>query len=127
MCLILIYSRIKLACNMVMVLFWFIPSVPPAFRAAGAIPLAAITSSMACRVYRKLKLGLLDREDQQRAPGLTADVMLTTCVQLPPLTDMLTTKDVEAGTSRSFKPTGRSVQIVESDMKSHQPHTIDSV
>ena len=104
---------------MVMVLCWFIPSVPPAFRASGAIPLAAITSSMACRVYRKLKLGLLDQEG--------ADVMLTTCVQLPPLTDMLTTKDVGAGTSRSFKPTGRSVQIVESDMKSHQPHTIDSV
>ena len=122
-CPIPTHSRIKLACNMVMVLFWFIPSVPLAFPAAGAIPLAAITSSMACRVHRKLKLGLLDQEDQQRVPRLTANIMLTTCVQVPPLTDVLTTKDIEAGTSSFLKP----IQIVESDMKSHQPHTIDSV
>ena len=108
---------------MVMVVSWFI-SVTPAFQASGAILLAAITSSMACRVHRKLKLGSLDQEDQERAPGLTTDVMFTTCVQVPPLTDVLTIKDVETSL---FKPSRRSVQIIESDLKSHQLHTIDSV
>ena len=63
---------------------------------------------MACRVYRKLKLELVDEGERQRIQGVTADAMFTTCVQVAPLTEVLITKDVEAATCDSSKPCGRS-------------------
>lgn len=73
------------------------------------MPMAGLNSSMACRVYRNLKLELMDKEKQgTQKPGV--DAVFTTCVQIPPLTEVLTVKDVEATTNGR----GRSVQIVES-------------
>jgi len=48
---------------------------------------------MACRVYRKLKLELVDQEERQRIQEATADAVFTTCVQAVPLTEVLLTKD----------------------------------
>ena len=67
-----------------------------------------ITNSMACRVYRKLKLELVDKEEQQKIQGATADVVFTSCVQVVPLPEVLLTKDVEAATCDSSKSCGRS-------------------
>jgi len=52
-----------------------------------------LTSSMACRVYRKLKLELVDQEERQKIQEATADAVFTTCVQAVPLTEVLLTKD----------------------------------
>ena len=70
-----------------------------------------LTSSMACRVYRKLKLELVDQEEHQRIQGVTADAVFTTCVQVVPLTEVLLAKDVEAATSDFSKSCGRSNSI----------------
>ena len=64
---------------------------------------------MACRVYRQLKLD--STEEEQRTLKSTADAVFTTRVQVEPLTEMLTIKDVEVITNGCGP-----AQIVESDV-----------
>ncbi|KIM58878.1 hypothetical protein SCLCIDRAFT_1218227 [Scleroderma citrinum Foug A] len=102
------YYLIKVVGSMMMIFFWLVPSIPSVYRHVVAVPFVGIASSMACRVYRKLKLELVDEGERQRIQGVTADAMFTTCVQVAPLTEVLITKDVEAATCDSSKPCGRS-------------------
>jgi len=87
--------------------FWLIPSIPPVCRVGVAIPIVGLNSSMACRVYRELKLELVDREEQQSDQNVAADAVFTTRVQVIPLTEVLSAKDVETSTSGFPEPSGR--------------------
>ncbi|KAL4067975.1 hypothetical protein V8B97DRAFT_1939408 [Scleroderma yunnanense] len=108
------YYLIKVCCSVIMTILWLIPSIPSTFQVASSVPVIGLTSSMACRVYRKLKLEMLDKDEELRAREVTADAVFTTCVQAS-LTEVLSAKDAEAATRGYFESGRRSLQIIGSD------------
>ncbi|THH31273.1 hypothetical protein EUX98_g2912 [Antrodiella citrinella] len=68
------YYLATVGMNIVAMVLILTPSVPPVLRAMFAIPNAALQNTMACRVYRKLKLGLI-KED---SPSLSQSTFSTT-------------------------------------------------
>ncbi|KAL4077065.1 hypothetical protein V8B97DRAFT_1378990 [Scleroderma yunnanense] len=64
------YYLITVCCSVIMVTCWLIPSIPVVAQTSSDIPGFALTSSMACRVYRNLRLQLLDHETQTRTPEM---------------------------------------------------------
>lgn len=46
--------------NIATVVVMLTPSVPAAYRALSIVPSTAINNIMACRVYREVKLGMMD-------------------------------------------------------------------
>lgn len=124
----LIRSRIKVVSNVVVIAFWVIPSAPIVCRVAAPVPVTALTSSMACRVYRKLKLESVDQEPQ-RNQASTVNALLTTQVQVAHLSEVSSIRDVEAVTSENYNLRRQSVQIVEDDTRGAMTHrhVVDSV
>ncbi|KIM58882.1 hypothetical protein SCLCIDRAFT_1049585 [Scleroderma citrinum Foug A] len=56
------YYLIAMCCSVTMTICWLTPSVPVVAKASSDIPAIALTSSMACRIYRNLRLQLLEDE-----------------------------------------------------------------
>lgn len=52
-------SRVTVLTNFLMVLVFFTPSISPIYRATVATPALIVYNVMACRVYRKVKLGAI--------------------------------------------------------------------
>ncbi|KAG6329751.1 hypothetical protein ID866_9337 [Astraeus odoratus] len=103
------YYLIKIFISVVTSTFWLIPSTPFPLQAAMAVPGVALTSSMACRVYRNLRLQMLEDASQREE----ADAVFTTCVQAP-MSEGLASKDERAlyGGDGDPKLDRRSLQIV---------------
>ncbi|KAI0077951.1 hypothetical protein K474DRAFT_1570555, partial [Panus rudis PR-1116 ss-1] len=55
-----LYYLATVGVNIVAMVVILTPSVPPVFRAMFSIPNVALQNAMACRVYRLIKLGLID-------------------------------------------------------------------
>ena len=61
--------RATVGVNIVAVVVILTPSIPPVYRAMFSIPNVALQNAMACRVFRQIKLGLLNERPTTITPS----------------------------------------------------------
>ncbi|KIJ69277.1 hypothetical protein HYDPIDRAFT_80012, partial [Hydnomerulius pinastri MD-312] len=73
------YYLIKLCCNVLMAVLWLTPSVPRAFQTSFTSPAIGLTSSVACRVFRNLKLETFDHSvsDTRQPDVITTNIQMS--------------------------------------------------
>ncbi|KAH7883422.1 hypothetical protein F5I97DRAFT_1930981 [Phlebopus sp. FC_14] len=71
------YYLVSVCANVIVVVLFSLRSVPPLYQGIAFVPTSALTSSMACRVFRNLFLQDIEAEGGDKSPGT---VMLTSIV-----------------------------------------------